>query len=985
MHIKRVFLEFELWLSSILLTGFLLLSSTSNSQTLLGTINSKHYTKYDYNAGTQNWAACQDKKGRMYFANNEGVLVYDGVSWKIIPLPNKTIVRFITFDKHGRLYAGGQDELGYFEPGERGLMNYTSLLPLLNKHDQDFADIWNIAVLDDDVFFRSNSKIFHFHEDKLTHYASAAGWDFVGVDGNRIIAQDKAKGLLVFRNGGWSTLISKENLPENFKITSITPFLAGSLVTTIQSGLFLFTQSTLQPFLLKGNGINNTQYFTSSIEISNDNILIGTYDNGIIQADKSGNINGGYAKGNNLLSNDVKFVFTDKHKNIWAALDNGISFIGWNEAVRKISPNVFNGAAGYSSVLFSNQLYFAMANGLYHLPIHTTDDISQYDVAPTKMADGLSWHLDTLKNHLFLGTDKGLYEVVNNSITQLDGSSGYWMVKPMAHNAAPYSIVGGNYQGISFFAETNNGFQKTSSPIHVNASSRFVVYDSTLNVVWVSHPYRGIYKINIKDKSVKVYTAENGLPSNLDNHVFSIARQTVVATTAGIYIYNISTNRFEPSPLYEKIFGKISIRYINNDAEGNLWFVHEKQLGMVRKDKNEIIYISELTGKILSGFENIFPLNKKNIIVGSADGFYHINFEKYTANAYRPEVFISKVLAKGIKDSLLFNGFEIVNDSNQLAESKISYKWTSFHFEYASAAFETADNMEYSFMLEGFDDDWSSWAKTTFKDYTNIPPGNYSFMVKSRNNLGAESTAAIYAITISPAWYDSLLAWIVYVCSFFFGVYYFWKWREATLKRKQDMKIIAQRKKYEEEQKQIGTMHQLELEQSEKEMIRIRNEKLEAEIEFKNAELASTAMNLVQKKEFLVKFKDELNKLKQPQASGLGSVETADINKLLRSLAEQLNEGDEWEQFSLLFNKLHRDYLLTLKKKYPSITAHELKLCAYLRMNLSSKEIAHLMSISVRGVEIGRYRLRKKLEIPAKEDLFQFLLQIEMNKPDEIK
>ena len=156
-------MEFELWLSSILLTGFLLLSSTSNSQTLLGTINSKHYTKYDYNAGTQNWAACQDKKGRMYFANNEGVLVYDGVSWKIIPLPNKTIVRFITFDKHGRLYAGGQDELGYFEPGERGLMNYTSLLPLLNKHDQDFADIWNIAVLDDDVFFRSNSKIFHFH------------------------------------------------------------------------------------------------------------------------------------------------------------------------------------------------------------------------------------------------------------------------------------------------------------------------------------------------------------------------------------------------------------------------------------------------------------------------------------------------------------------------------------------------------------------------------------------------------------------------------------------------------------------------------------------------------------------------------------------------------------------------------------------------------------------------------------------------------
>lgn len=980
MHIKRFNCRFKPLLYCGFLICYFLICTSLYSQTLLGTISANHYTKYDYNAGTQNWVACQDSKGRMYFANNEGVLVHDGVSWKIIPLPNKTIVRFIAFDKHGRLYAGGQDELGYFEPGEQGQLIYTSLLSLISKNDLDFADIWNIAIADEEVFFRSTTRIFHFHAGKVSVYASTAGWDFLGMDGNRIIAQEKAKGLVVFRNGGWSTLISKENLPPNFKMTSITPYLAGSLITTVQNGLFLFSQSTLEPFLLKGNGINNNQNFTSSIEISNDNILVGTYDNGIIQADKYGNITGNYSKGNNLLSNDVKFIFADRHQNIWVALDNGISFLGWNDAVKKISPSIFNGAAGYSSIYFKNQLYFAMANGLYHLSVNANDDISQYALSPTKVADGLSWHLDTLRNYLFLGTDNGLYEVVNDILVPLDENSGYWMVKPLAQGAAPYSIVGGNYQGVSFFTETNNGFQLAASRIQVNASSRFVVYDATLNAVWISHPYRGVFKINLKDNSETVYTAENGLPSNLDNHVFSIDNQTIVATSQGIYVYNSKTNRFEPSPAYQKIFGNISIRYINNDAEGNLWFVHEKQLGIVEKGKKEIVYISELTGKILSGFENIFPLNRKNIIIGSADGFYHINFEKYTANAYKPDVFISKVIAKNIKDSLLFNGFELLNAPNQILESKISYKWNSFHFEYASAAFETADNMEYSFQLEGFDEDWSTWTKTTFKDYTNIPPGNYSFMVKARNNLGSESATTVYAITILPAWYDSVLAWIIYVLASIFALYYFWKWRESTLKRKQELKIIAQQKKYEEEQKQITTMHQLELEQTEKEMIRIRNEKLETEIEFKNAELASTAMNLVQKKEFLVKFKDELNRLKQPQASGLGSVETADINKLLRSLAEQLNEGDEWEQFSLLFNKLHRDYLLTLKKKYPSITAHELKLCAYLRMNLSSKEIAHLMSISVRGVEIGRYRLRKKLEIPAKEDLFQFLLQVEMNK-----
>jgi DNA-binding CsgD family transcriptional regulator len=77
---------------------------------------------------------------------------------------------------------------------------------------------------------------------------------------------------------------------------------------------------------------------------------------------------------------------------------------------------------------------------------------------------------------------------------------------------------------------------------------------------------------------------------------------------------------------------------------------------------------------------------------------------------------------------------------------------------------------------------------------------------------------------------------------------------------------------------------------------------------------------------------------------------------------------------------VHSDFLFTLKEKYPDLKAHELKLCAYLRMNLSSKEIAQLMSISVRGVEISRYRLRKKLDIPTETNLFQFLFDIHLAK-----
>ena len=136
-------------------------------------------------------------------------------------------------------------------------------------------------------------------------------------------------------------------------------------------------------------------------------------------------------------------------------------------------------------------------------------------------------------------------------------------------------------------------------------------------------------------------------------------------------------------------------------------------------------------------------------------------------------------------------------------------------------------------------------------------------------------------------------------------------------------------------------------------------------------------MNLVQKKEFLLKIKEELNKINQINKSGKETIETSELKKILRSLTEDEKLNDEWEQFSIHFNKVHGDFLIILKEKFPDLKPHELKLCAYLRMNLSSKEIAHLMSISVRGVEISRYRLRKKLQIPTDVNLFQFLFEIE--------
>lgn len=179
-------------------------------------------------------------------------------------------------------------------------------------------------------------------------------------------------------------------------------------------------------------------------------------------------------------------------------------------------------------------------------------------------------------------------------------------------------------------------------------------------------------------------------------------------------------------------------------------------------------------------------------------------------------------------------------------------------------------------------------------------------------------------------------------------------------------------------------LHQLEIDRNEKEIVKLQNEKLETEIDYKNKELGAAAMNLVQKRELLSKIKEELMRL----LKNLDNGETVkNFKKVIKMMTDDEKFEQNWEHFSYHFDRVHGDFLLALKSKYPNITTSELKLCAYLRLNLSTKEIAQLMNISVRGVEVSRYRLRKKLQIPSEVNLFNYLIENIKNekKMEELK
>ncbi|WP_276482950.1 ligand-binding sensor domain-containing protein [Paraflavitalea pollutisoli] len=927
-----------------------------------------NYSKHIYGGGTQNWDVQQDANGIMYFANNEGVLSFDGTHWRIYPLPNKTIVRSIAIGPDGRIYAGGQDEIGYFAPDSAGTLTYTSIKHLIPARERSIADIWDIIPWGNDVFFRSITKILQLSNQHIIVYPAVSEWAYMGMHEGQLVAQDMSHGLLRFSQGTWQPMMRQEDQPPGLYISALIPMgKDSSLLATLKDGVYLLTANKLLPFHSPDLDRVARETIYGGIALERNRFALATSLGGCHIFNRRGELVQSFSRKEGLQNNNITSIFRDRANNLWLGLDNGIDFVAYDNAIKHIHPENGNDGSGYAALLHNERLYLGTTNGLYTVPLTPMEDLSfvkgQFAAVPN--TKGQVWGLSGINGQVLMGHHDGAYQVLPGGAIPVHArpGAGYWTYLPVSKVLPSAQVLAGTYHGLELMEYHNGRFLAGKAVPGLDEPARFVTFDNN-NIAWASHPYRGVYRIDmsVQPAQIKLYTQQDGLPSFMNNHVYQVRNQVVIATEKGVYQYQPQTDRFEPARDFQPVFGQLSIRYLKEDTEGNIWFIHEKQLGVAdyTGTSPQIVYLPDLNGKMVSGFEHLYTVNARNIFMGGETGFYHINYEQYRRTKTKLQALINSVNATGPTTRQVFGGY-----FGKTVTPDIPWKWNSLHVEYASTLYGQQANISYSYQLKGFDAGWSEWSRKTEKDYTNLPPGTYTFEVKARNNLGNESAVASYVFRVMPPWYQSWWAYAVYLlalCCLAVALY-----------KRQQKKFARQQQRHEEEQRRLQYLHQLELEKSEKEIMQLRNEKLVSEIDHKNKELASSAMHLVQKGELISRIKDELTRLKKmPSHSDEGD----ELKKLLRILHEEDKVDQGWEQFAFHFDRVHSDFLVALKQTYPALTANEIKLCAYLRMNLSTKEIAQLMNISVRGVEISRYRLRKKLQITTDTNLFQFLLTI---------
>ncbi len=928
----------------------------------------QQYTKSDYKAGNQNWAVAVGKNGIMYVANADGLLVFDGQYWTLHPLPNKSTVRSVAVDGAGRIYTGGLGEFGYWEDAGYQQMRYQSISQLLDKEQRIRDEVWKIIVDGDRILFQTFSTIYIYENNSL-HPVRGGGQPFLFLHHvrDRIFIELIPSGLHEL-TGDKLVPIKDKDVLQGANVLTMLPFGTDNiLIGTSKSGLYLMdSTATIRKWDNAADGMLRAAQLNNGLKVLDHYYAFGTILQGVVVMDEAGHIVQHLHKGNGLQNNTVLGMHLDHQRNVWVGLDNGIDRIEINAPLYYYADNTGSIGTVYAARIFEGNIYLGTNQGLFYSPWPIDDSYHPFSFSLVAGSQGQVWDLTVADGELLCGHNDGTFKVLGNRLVKLSPITGGWALRRAA--GRPNTLLQGTYTGLAVFERTAQGWQFSNRVNGYNDPTQFIVPVSSTNV-WASG-YKGLRYLTLDAELAKVndmqaYDTTSGLPPSTFVNVLGLAGSPVFATDSGFYRHDEITDRFYP---YHQLNGQLGSFAFSNQiihADSNrYWFinrarialVHFGQKGEVRVDSTQF---ATLNGRMMKFYESINRVEDDFYLISLDDGFaiYHVTDTAATRKQGLPSPLIRAM--SNITDSLLDRWYTIGTDP------EIPYRHNNIRISYALPWY-SAIPLQYQFYLEGYSRTWSEWSEAAQKEFTNLRRGSYTFKVRARTADGTVSDIADLRFTIMPPWWLSWGAWIVYTLLFVAALIAGRGWYRRKIRKHRELIQANMAKKQRE-------LLAKEAEENEQRLVKLKNEQLERELASKNRELANTTMSIVYKNELLNNVHDELLQLHDGEGRKLSNDQLRKINKIIE---DARSDERDWHVFEKSFNEAHENFFKKLKANYPELVPNDMKLCAYLRMNMSSKEIASLLNITTRGVEIRRYRLRKKLNLTPNKNLTEFLMEV---------
>lgn len=905
---------------------FIFLSIQLYAQDLLPFV--ENYTKSDYQGDNQIWSLAQGNDNAMYFANNYYLLRYDGVKWEKNALPNKTIIRSIMVDGN-RIYSGSYKEFGYWYR-KNGQMNYVSLSKW-NKvfKESNNDEIWKIFKFDNQIYFQSFNGVFILNKkNEIQEVKFPFMVSYCFVVGNEILVGSVNKGVYKIKNNTFSKIDNASVLEKNI-IHTIQKYQNKTYFFTKKSGVYVMENGVMTAWnnplnaILKSANINVAQF------IKNHQLVIGTASNGLYILDLNDGSYKNINRTNVLMNNSILSINQDKENDLWLGLDNGIAHIEVNSPI-----SIFYDSTGilgsvYSVASIPSGYIMASNHGIYK---YVNKKLS---LIPN--TQGQAWDISKINDKYLIGHDEGTFVYEKDKFYKLSSINGGWNITKSSINN---SYLQATYSGVIIYNNVNNfnsyalikGFY---NPIKYVAQNR-------KNEIWAADNNRGLYRVRYND-DFKVISIENvSQRSNITNDfaikILQFRNEILFLINHTWYTYNSIKNQLEENELFNTNFK--NVKDVVTIDDNHFIVYREGLLYYIFADKNKFIWnlVPEkyYKGKIINDNLKIFK-NADDYLVNLDDGFLKIQL-KNRRNAI-PKI---KVEAFNL-DKLIANNSEI----DYKSEIKLHLISGTYGGNKSGLFYKINSSSDF----------------TTVKDgqiiFNNLTSGSYTVTVFNNDGLNYNLVSS-FTFQVAKPWFYSFWMLLLYAVLIVAVLYIYYRWNKMRYLQK-----LVLREEELKHQKMILEMelkaeNELNIQEYEKHI-------LELELQTKSSEVAGKSLSIAKQSEMIDNIQTILDTEK-------------DFNKLKNEIKKAIKinavNKNEWETFETNLNQIHNEFIINLSKKFPHLTPKDIKLCIYLKMNLSSKEIAPIMNISFRGVELHRYRLRKKLNLNKEENLSKFLLSI---------
>jgi len=914
-------------LKSILLKlfFFFFIASQIQAQELLPFV--ENYNKSDYQGDNQIWNVVQGKDDAMYFANNHYLLRYDGVMWEKYALPNKTIIRSIMIEGD-KIYSGSYKEFGYWYRKE-GKMHYVSITKNLRLFDEkDNEEIWKIFRYNGSIYFQSFNDVFIYDGKHIQKIKFPFLISYCFVVDNSVYVASVEKGLFKMSGSrianpkGWNVL-------KKTVVHAIEKYEGKNYIFSQKRGIFIIEKEGLRPWnnplneILKAATINVAKF------TKDHKLVIGTGNKGVFIYDFTTDTFKNIDRNNVLMNNSVLSIGFDKENDLWLGLDNGITHVEINSPISFFYDNSGILGSVYSVAAIDKGYLIASNHGIFEFVS------GKFNMLPN--TQGQAWNISKIGTKYIIGHNDGTFCYENGALTKINNISGGWnLSKSIINNTYFQSTYSGVlvYDDISKLTQ-NKIIGDLSKPIKYVAQNK-------KNEIWAADNYRGLYRVvyddNYKTKKVENITQQSKIKNDFGVKIFEFRNEILFLINNLWYTYNSITNTLVENELFNSNFKNITdVVSIDEDhfvvlQDGILYHIYAKGNKFIWNIIQEKYY----KGTLINDNLRIFKTDN-HYLLNLDDGFISLQRKyenKQNSNA-RIEAFN--------EGNLVLNDTKIKYNT----ELKINVISGIYGASKPNLFYKLDKSKEYSQISNGL------------IVLNNLSSGYHSIIVYKHDGASYEKVSD-FDFKVAEPWYFSFWMILLYLLVVGAVLFFYYKWNKFRYTQK--LKLQAEELKHQREilEMELKAENELNLQEYEKHI-------LELELQTKSSEVAGKSLSIAKQSEMIDNIQSILDSEK-------------DFNKLKSEIkkAIKINEVNkhEWEIFETNLNQIHNEFIINLSKKFPHLTPKDVKLCVYLKMNLSSKEIAPMMNISFRGVELHRYRLRKKLSLSQDENLSKFLLSL---------